>query len=49
MPRVITGPENAVYQVERRHSHAVPGLRGRVFVVVGDENGNRVFFSFFEK
>ena len=44
-----TGPENAVSQVERRHSHAAPGLGGRVCVVVGDEDGNRSFFSFFEK
>ena len=38
---MVTGPENAVSQVERRHSHAAPGLGGRVCVVVGDEDGRR--------
>ena len=42
-PRVVTGPENAVSQVERHHIHAAPGLGGRFFVVVGDEDGNRGF------
>ena len=46
MPRVVTGPENAVSRVERRHSDAAPGLGGRVCVVVGDEDGNRVFKAF---
>ena len=32
--------------MEKRHSHAVPGLGGRVCVVVGDEDGNRSFFRF---
>ena len=45
----MTGPENAVSQVEIRHSHDAPGLGGRVYVVIGDEDGNRSFFSFFEK
>ena len=43
---MVTGPENAVSQVERRHSHAAPGLGGRVCVVVGDEDGNWSFSSF---
>ena len=42
-----TGPENAVSQVERRHSDAAPGLGGRVCVVVGDEDENRQFFNLF--
>ena len=46
---MVTGPENAVSQVERRHIHAALGLGGRVCVVVGDEDGNQSFFSFFEK
>ena len=46
---MVTGPENAVSQVERRHSDVAPGLGGLVCVVVGDEDGNRVFLSFFEK
>ena len=46
---MVIGPENAVSQVERRHSDAAPGLGGRVCVVVGDEDGNRSFFRFFEK
>ena len=41
---MVTGPENAVSQVERRHSDVAPGLGGRVYVVVGDEDGNRQFF-----
>ena len=45
----MTGPENAVSQVERGHSHAAPGLGGRVFVVVGDEDGNWSFFLAFLK
>ena len=46
----MTGPENAVSQVYRRHSDAPPGLGGRVCVVIGDEDGNRVFFkAFLEK
>ena len=47
MPRVVTGPENAVSQVERRHSDKMPGLGGRVCFVVGDEDGNRSFFLLF--
>ena len=47
--RVVTGPENAVSQVERRHSLAAPGLGGRVCVVVGDEDGNQSFFLAFLK
>ena len=39
----MTGQENAVSQVERRHSDAEPGLGGRVCVVVGDEDGNPIF------
>ena len=46
-PRVVTGPENSVSQVERRHSDAAPGLGGRFCVVVGDEDGNRQFFYLF--
>ena len=46
-PRVVTGPENAVPQVEIRHSDEAPGLGGRVCVVVGDEDGNRQFFYLF--
>ena len=45
----MTGPENAVSQVEKRHSLAAPGLGGRVCVVVGDEDGNLIFLSFFDK
>ena len=41
------GPENAVSQVERRHSDAALGLGGRVCAVVGDEDGNRQFFYVF--
>ena len=41
-----TGPENAVSQVEGRHNDAAPVLGGRVCVVVGNEDGNRSFFSF---
>ena len=43
-PHVVTGPENAVSQEERRHSDATPGIGGRVCVVAGDEDGNRIFF-----
>ena len=43
-PRVVTGLENSVSQVEIRHSHASPGLGGRVCVFVGDEDGNQSFF-----
>ena len=46
---MVSGPENAVSQVERRHSHATPGLGGRVCVVVGDEDGNHSFFKAFLK
>ena len=46
MPRVVKGPENAVSQVERLHSHAAPGIGGRFCVVVGDEDGNWSFFAF---
>ena len=42
-----TGPENVVSQVERQHSDALPGLGGRVCVVIGDEDGNRHFFNLF--
>ena len=42
----MTGPENEFSQVERQHIHAAPGLGGRVCVVVGDEDGNGVFFAF---
>ena len=42
----MTGPENTVSQVERRHSDAAPGLGGRVCFVVGDEDGNRFFLDF---
>ena len=45
----MTGPYNSVSQVERRHSDAAPGIGGRVCVVVGDEDENRIFFCFFEK
>ena len=45
----MTGPENVVSKVKRRHSLAAPGLGGRVCVVVGDEDAIRIFFSFFEK
>ena len=45
----MTGPENEVSQVDMRHSHAAPGIGGRVCVVVGDEDGNWSFFCFFEK
>ena len=34
--------------MERRHSHAASGLGGRVCVVVGDEDANRSFLSFFK-
>ena len=44
-----TVPENAVSQVEIRHSLAAPGLGGRFCVVVGDEDGNRSFFLVFLK
>ena len=40
------GPENAVFQVERRHSDAAPGIGGRVCIVVGDEDGNQSFLAF---
>ena len=40
-----TGPENAVSQVERRHSDYVLGLGGHVCVVVGDEDGNHQFLK----
>ena len=33
-PRVVTGPENAVSQMERLHSEAAPGLGGHVCVVL---------------
>ena len=46
-PRVVIGPENAVSQVEIRHSDSVPGIGGRVCVVVDDEDGNRQFFNLF--
>ena len=40
------GPENAVFQVERRHSDAAPDIGGRVCIVVGDEDGNQSFLAF---
>ena len=43
------GPENAVSQVERRHSDAAPGIGGSVCVVVGIEDGKRSFFKLFGK
>ena len=45
-PPVVTGPENAVSQVQRRHSDATPGLWVRVCVVVGNEDGNQSFLAF---
>ena len=45
----MTVPENAGSQVERRHSDAAPDLGGRVCVVVGDEDGNDIFFKAFLK
>ena len=42
-PCVGIGPENAVSQVDRRHSLAASGLGGHVCVVVGDVDGNRIF------
>ena len=44
---MVTGPENAVSQMERWHSDAAPGLGGRVCVVVGDEDGNHHFLNLF--
>ena len=46
---VVIGPDNKVSHVERRHSHAAPGLGDRVCFVVGNEDGNRSFLRFFEK
>ena len=46
---MVTGPENAVSQVESRHTDKIPGLGGRVCFVVGDEDGNRSFFLAFLK
>ena len=46
-PCVLTGPENAVSQVDRQNSDVAPGLGGRVCVVVGDEDGNWSFFKIF--
>ena len=43
-PVVVTGPENAVSQVEIRHSDVAPVIGVRVCFVVGDEDGNRSFF-----
>ena len=37
---MVTGPENTVSQVERRHSDVAPVLGGRVCFVIGDEDGN---------
>ena len=37
---MVTGPENAVSQVERLHSEATPGQGGRVCVIVADDDGN---------
>ena len=51
-PRVGTGPENAVSQVERLHSETAPGIGGGVCVVVGNDVGNGrqppVFFSCYQ-
>ena len=49
MPHVLKGLENAVSQVERRHSDAAPRIWGRVCVIVGDEDGNWSFFLLFWK
>ena len=46
---MVIGPENAVSQVERRHSDKTQGLGGRVCLVIGDEDGNRSFFLAFLK
>ena len=46
---MVTGPENAVSQVKRRHSDVAPGLGGRVCFVVGNEDGNQSFFLLFCK
>ena len=48
-PVVVTGPENAVSRVERRHSAVAPVIGGRVCFVVGDEDGNRSLFLAFLK
>ena len=45
----MTGPENAVSQVETRNSDAAPGIWGPVCVVVGNEDGNRSLFLAFLK
>ena len=46
---MVIGQENEVSQVERRNIDVAPVLGGRVFVVVGDEDGNRIFFLAFLK
>ena len=46
-PVVVTGPENAFSEVERKHSDVVPGLGGRICFVVGDEDRNRIFLKLF--
>ena len=47
---MVTGPENAVSEVERRNSDVASGLGGRICFVVGDEDGDQsFFFCFFEK
>ena len=43
---MVTGPENAVSQVEIWHNDAAPGLGGRVYVIVGDKDGNQSFLAF---
>ena len=48
-PVVFTGPENAVSQVERRHTDVAPVLGGRVCFVVGNEDGNMSFILSFLK
>ena len=48
-PVLVTGQENAVSEVEIRHSDVAPGLGGRICFVVGDEDGNRRFFLAFLK
>ena len=43
-PIMVTEPENAVSQVERRHSDVTPVLGGRVCFVIGNGDENRSFF-----
>ena len=46
---MVTGPENEVSEVERRHSDVALVLGGRICFVVGNEDGNRSFFLAFLK